>query len=169
MKNTYNTKRLELSLLETGDTDFIFELLNTEGWLKFIGDRHVRTHEDAQRYILKIMHNPVISYWVVKTIDERLPIGIISFIKRDYLTHHDIGFAFLPAFLHQGYAYEATGKVLNDLLLDPRYPTILATTLKDNFTSIRLLEKLGFQFDQEIRHEPETLSQYSIHANSLDY
>ena len=169
MKNNYVTMRLELSLLETTDADFILDLLNTEGWLRFIGDRQVRTQEDAQNYIQKIANNPAILYWVVKTKKERTPIGVISFIKRDYLAHHDIGFAFLPAFLHQGFAYEATGVILKDLLADPKHPMILATTLKDNVTSIRLLEKLGFQFVREIRREQDTLSLYSIQAGSLLY
>jgi [ribosomal protein S5]-alanine N-acetyltransferase len=167
MKNNYATRRLELSLLETTEADFILELLNSAGWLKFIGDRQVRTHEDAQNYIQKIVNNPAILYWVVKTKKGSIPIGVISFIKRDYLAHHDIGFAFLPAFLHQGFAFEATGKVLKDLLTDPKHPMILATTLKDNITSIRLLEKLGFQFEQEIRNDPETLCLYSIQNGSL--
>lgn len=169
MKNNYTTRRLELSLLGTGEADFILELLNTAGWLKYIGDRNVRTQEESVHYIQKIINNPSILYWVVKTKKEKLPIGVISFIKRDYLAHHDIGFAFLPAYLHQGFAYEAAGKVLKDLLTDPKHLTILATTLKDNFTSVRLLKKLGFQFVHEIPNAAETLHLYSIVSGSLVY
>lgn len=148
--------------LNLNDAEFIFELLNSEGWLKFIGDRNIKSTEDAQNYIQKIMDNPKINYWIVKFEDEK--IGMISFIKRDYLDHHDLGFAFLPEHSNKGFAYEAAEKVLQELLQDQNHKTILGTTKTDNRKSVKLLEKLGFHYIREIENEGTMLSLYSIES-----
>ena len=167
MQTNYKTKRLQLTNLTSNDADFIFELVNTAGWIKFIGDRNIKTNEDTAAYIQKVISNRDITYWVVKLQDQQIAVGIISFIKRDYLEDHDIGFAFLPAYAKQGYAFEATFTVLNDLLNANQHNTILATTIKENKSSIQLLKKLGFTFADEINNENEMLQVFSVTKEKL--
>ena len=164
MQKTYTTKRLKLDRLNLNDTAFIFELLNTEGWIKFIGDRNIGSMEDSENYIEKTLKNPDIIYWVVKTIDEKDSMGIISFVKRENLEYRDIGFAFLPFFSKRGYAFEAAEIVLKDLLQDPDNKIILATMKAENIDSVRLIEKLGFHFDHEIENGEIKSLRYSIKA-----
>lgn len=90
------TERLTLSPLSEKDTTFVFELLNTEGWLKNIGDRNIRLEKDAREYIQKVNSNSHITHWTVRLKKEGLPIGLVTIIKRDYLPSKDVGFAFLP-------------------------------------------------------------------------
>ncbi len=167
MQDSYSTSRLLLNKLALTDIELIFELVNTPGWIKFIGDRNIKSKEDAEAYIQKLVNNPAINYWVVKIRDQHISIGIVTFIKRDYLNHHDIGFAFLPGYARQGYAYEASAVVLNDLMKDPAHAQILATTMKENSNSIRLLEKLGFRFNNEIKMEDEVLLVYAVMTDQL--
>jgi RimJ/RimL family protein N-acetyltransferase len=162
MQHQYRTTRLLLDKLSPGDADFIFSLVNTDGWLQFIGDRNVRTKDAASAYIRKIMDNPAILYWVVKLQDTQTPVGIITFIQRDYLDHSDIGFAFLPAYNGKGYATEASSVVLNDALNNAKHSTVLATTIPENKKSIQLLEKLGFHFTKEITNQKDLLLLYAI-------
>jgi RimJ/RimL family protein N-acetyltransferase len=162
MQDTLISKRLLLTKLSLDDADFIFELVNSPGWLKFIGDRNVKAPEDARLFILKILNNPSVNYWIVRVQEQLLPIGVVSFIKRDYLDFHDIGFAFLPKHSKQGYAYEAAVTLLQNLAKEHSYPRILATTIKENSSSISLLEKMGFHFDRQIVADGEELSVYSI-------
>lgn len=165
MHNNYKTKRLLLRELTSDDAAFILELVNTDGWIKFIGDRNVKGPEDAGNYIQKILGNPDVKYCVVTLQDTETAIGLITFIKRNYLDHPDIGFAFLPAYSKQGYAYEAASEVLNDLLKQADHSTILATTIPENSASIQLLKKLGLSFSREINHEGLLLHLYSINKN----
>jgi [ribosomal protein S5]-alanine N-acetyltransferase len=165
MQSSYKTERLFLRKLNPDDNTFIFELLNTAGWIKFIGDRNVHTNEDAERYIQKILSNVDVSYLVVTLQDAPTAVGVVTLIKRNYLEHHDIGFAFLPTYSKQGYAFEASAAVLADLLNSNRHQTILATTLKENVSSIQLLQKLGFSFSKEITNENDTLQLFSIDKN----
>lgn len=161
MKKNHQTERLILTELSLNDAAFILELVNTPEWIRFIGERNIRTLENAREYIQKILDNPDVRYWVVKLADQKFSIGIITFIKRDYLEHWDIGFAFLSEFINKGYAYEATMAVLNDLIHDPSHNHILATTLKENSRSIKLLEKLGFTFRNEIKQGDDMLQVYA--------
>ena len=158
-----STERLLIDPLSPGDNYFILELLNTESWIKFIGDRNIHSPEEADAYIQKILNNENLFYWTVKVEDNRKAIGIITFIKRDYLEHHDIGFAFLPQFSKKGYAYEATTAVLNKLQARHKFSHILAVTLPQNKASVSLLIKMGFVFEKEIEVGKEKLLVYGVY------
>jgi len=154
-----------LDELRSGDVDFIFELLNTPGWIRFIGDRNIKTKEDAAIYIQKILYNQGVRYWVVKLKKQLVPVGIITFIKREYLSGRDLGFAFLPDYFKHGYAYEAASVVLSNIIMTEQQ--ILATTVPDNTSSIRLLKKLGFGFDRKINHNETELLLYKVTSDKM--
>ncbi|GHM99272.1 hypothetical protein WSM22_07620 [Cytophagales bacterium WSM2-2] len=162
MNSEISSERLLLNKVSLSDVDFIFELVNTPGWIRFIGDRNVKSNEDARILVERVIHNPNVDYWVVKAKNQRNSLGIISFVKRDYLEFFDLGFAFLPNHTRQGYAREAAVAFLRHSIKDYPYPNILATTVKDNIDSIALLKKLGFRFDREIEADNEQLFLYSI-------
>jgi [ribosomal protein S5]-alanine N-acetyltransferase len=157
---TLLTDRLLLEPLSENDDDFIVGLVNTGGWLRFIGNRNIHTKLDAVSYIKKVIGNQNIIYWTVKLKDAKSAIGIVTLIKRDYLEHKDIGFAFLPDFSNKGYAYEATGAVLTYLVKHDAITEILAETLPENVSSIKLLRKLGLQFEKEMEIENQILHIY---------
>jgi RimJ/RimL family protein N-acetyltransferase len=161
------TDRLLIEPLTVNNNNFILELVNTDGWIKFIGNRNVTSQVEATAYIQKIIDNPNTTYWVVKLKDNQTTIGIITFIKRDYLEHHDIGFAFLPSFANNGYAYEATSTVLRTVVHIYKLSHILATTVPENTSSIKLLKKLGLFFDKEIEVDKEKLQVYGVSTDKL--
>ena len=143
MKSTYYTDRLIIKVLQMNDAAFIKQLTNTSDWVTFIGERHIHTLETAREYIRKIAENPLAVYWTVHNKQTMVRIGIVTFLKRDYLPHWDIGFAFLPDYQRSGFAYEAASVILQDLLASDLHKSISATTLDSNVRSIRLLQKLG--------------------------
>jgi ribosomal-protein-alanine N-acetyltransferase len=161
------TDRLLIEHLTLIDNKFIFELVNSEDWLKFIGNRNINSTDEATAYIRKIIDNPNLFYWVVRIKDSKLPIGIISIIKRDYLQYHDIGFAFLSSFANKGYAYEATMAVLKSVIQTHNLSHILATTIPENISSIRLLEKIGLHFEKEIETDNVKLCVYGVSIDKL--
>jgi ribosomal-protein-alanine N-acetyltransferase len=158
MQSAYATARLQLNELTLADAEFISELVNSPGWIQFIGDRNVKSQEQAEEYVRKIMNSASVKYWVVKMKESGIRAGIVTFIKRDHLAHPDIGFAFLSRFSKQGFAQEATVAVLDDVKQE--HARILAITIKENSSSIRLLEKLGFSFDKEIIKDGEAVQVY---------
>ena len=168
MQKNYTTSRLSLLRLQLTDTVFIKELVNTEGWIKFIGDRNIHNEEAAFAYIEKLLNSSHIIYWVVRVLENNIPVGVVTLIKRDYLPHHDIGFAFLPQHCKNGYAFEAAAALLKDVIQDPQHTKILATTLKNNSNSIHLLHKLGFKFDKVIEKDDEQLLLYEMQRTAQD-
>ena len=162
-----HTERLVLKPISVMDADFILELVNTKAWLTFIGNKNISTPQDAIAYIQKIIANTTTNYWVVTLKDTQLPIGLITVIKRDYLEHRDIGFAFLPNHFNKGYAYEATSSVLDYLIKQHALRTIVAITIPENTRSIKLLQKLGLRFNKEIPLDNEVLQVYEASVNDL--
>lgn len=155
------TERLFLTPMSAKDGGFIFELVNTEGWLQFIGNRNILSEEDAVGYINKINQSKDFHYWIVHLRSTHVPLGVISFLKRDYLPYFDIGFAFLPQYNGEGYAYEAAKKILETMRLKPEHSIILATTLPHNVRSIKLLNRLGLQFSNELKLGSDQLHVYT--------
>ena len=149
------TGRLALRRMATGDAAFILRLLNEPSFLHFIGDKGVRTLDDARKYIET---GPVDSYrrlgfglYLVVLQESGASIGMCGLLKRESLEDVDVGFAFLPEFWSRGYALEAASAVVahgRDALGLSR---ILAVTTSDNTASIRLLEKLGLAFSRMVR------------------
>jgi RimJ/RimL family protein N-acetyltransferase len=144
------TDRLRLRRLAPADASFISELVNEPSFLENIGDRNVRSEEDAVRYI---QNGPMASYeqhgfglYRVELKQTATPIGICGPLKRDTLEHPDIGFAFLPRFWGQGYALESAAAVMDYSRKILGMSNIAAITTPSNERSIKLLEKLGFKF-----------------------
>ena len=160
MSLQFETEFLYIEPLTINDSMFILELVNTPGWLKFIGDRNVRSQEYAIAYINRIINNTEVAYWTVRLKTNLAPIGVITLIKRDYLPYHDLGFAFLPQYSGKGYAYEATKAVIFELSKISFHTVLLAITIKNNQSSIKLLERSGFKFDKIIEIEFEELAVY---------
>jgi RimJ/RimL family protein N-acetyltransferase len=143
------TPRLQLRLAESADAAFIYRLLNEPSWLENIGDRGVYSTADAARYIRDRMQDPhrVFGYGmcVVQRKEDGLPLGLCGLVKREFLTHPDLGFALLPEFTGQGYAAEAARSVIAAAGSRWRIAQLYAITNLGNHRAMKLLERLGFQ------------------------
>jgi len=149
-----STQRLELKQLGASDAPFMLELLNDPSFIANIGDRGVRTVEDAARYIEDRITPSYARYgyglYLVELVATGAAIGICGLVRRDYLDDPDVGFAFLPPYRRHGYANEsaaATKAYALDVLGAAR---VLAITTPGNSGSIRVLEKIGLRFERMI-------------------
>jgi len=153
------TERLALCKLDLSDAGFILELLNEPAFIRFIGDKGVRTLADARDYLLK---GPIASYekWgfglyltcVRGDSPKRCgtPIGICGLVKRDTLPDVDVGFAFLERYRSNGYAVESASAVLRYAGQVLRLSRIVAIVAPDNAGSIAVLERIGLKFERMI-------------------
>ena len=147
------TERLTLRELDKEcDAAFTCELLNSPKFLKYIGDREVRTIEQAADFI---ENRYAASYrehgyglWAVDLKRNGTPIGICGFVRRDTLPGPDLGFAFLPEFERQGYGHESAKAVLDHGRDTLGFKEVWAITSMDNDASGSLLEKLGFTYQK---------------------
>jgi ribosomal-protein-alanine N-acetyltransferase len=166
--NVLETPRLALRELAPADAAFILELLNEPAWLRFIGDKQVRSLADAESYIRK---GPMASYarhgfglWLTVRKNDNAPVGICGLLKRDALDDVDLGFALLQRFHRQGYATECAGATLAHARDAVGLQRLVAITAPDNTASIRVLENLGLRFEKMIRLTPaaEELKLFAI-------
>lgn len=154
------TDRLTVRWLSPDDADFILELMNEPSWLRFIGNKGVRTRAAARGYILS---GPLEMYsrlgfglYLVELKEGGRAGGICGLIKRDALEDVDLGFAFLPAYWGKGYAYEAAAAVMEHAKTEFGINRLVAITTPDNDASIKLLEKLGFHFERMVKLSDES-------------
>ncbi|WP_050937257.1 GNAT family N-acetyltransferase [Vibrio harveyi] len=149
---TLTTKRLTLRLVSVEDAPFILELYNQPDFYRFVGDKQIRTLEEAKRYIqdnmLRMQELKGVSLLVVETNHDKQPVGICGLVKRDTLTAFDIGYGYLPSAYGKGYAKEAASVVVDFACEEMNIENLVAITNNDNIRSISLLEKLGFQFER---------------------
>ncbi|WP_313806025.1 GNAT family N-acetyltransferase [Flavobacterium sp.] len=159
-----DTERVFSKPLNFADASFIYELLNTEGWKRFIGDRKIDSLEDAELYIEKILDSKTVTYFVIIEKVSNAKIGLFTIIQRDFLKHPDIGFAFLPEFNGKGFAYETAYAFMQ--ILSKKYNHLSAITDLDNTNSIKLLEKLGLKFKEVINENDQKLNLFEIEFGS---
>ena len=151
--NVIQTERLVLRQFELNDAEFILELLNEKEFLRFIGDKGVRTRADARAYIRK---GPIASYrkhgfglYAVCLLNGTAA-GICGLVKRDCFPEVDLGFAFLSRYCSQGYATESAAAVLAYAKRILRLQRVVAITLPRNMAAIAVLKKIGLKFERMI-------------------
>lgn len=160
------TARLRIRPLEMRDAGFIHELVNDPDWIRNIGNKNVRTLDDARRYL---ENGPLAMYarvgfglFAVEVKATGECAGICGLIKREGLDDVDLGFAFLPRFRGAGYAFEASSAVIADGSERLGVQRVVAIVSPGNAASTRLLGKLGFHFERNVDFHGESLELHAI-------
>jgi len=150
---TLTTDRLSLREATFRDAEFLFQLMNSPGWIEFIGDRGIKSMADAENYISDRL---IASYklwgyglYVVYQIENNIPVGLCGLVNRPTLPTVDLGFALLPVHEGKGYGTESAREVLRWAREELKLTPILAITHPENIRSQALLERLGMQFVEE--------------------
>ena len=164
------TERLTLRELGVDDADFMLELLNDAAFLANIGDRGVRTLDDARAYIV---NGPMASYekhgfgfWCVVERSSGARTGICGLARRETLDAVDIGFAFLPPFRARGYGFESASAVMRLALEELGLRRIVAITSPGNTASAALPERLGLRFERmvQVRDDEDAIRLFAWNA-----
>jgi RimJ/RimL family protein N-acetyltransferase len=152
------TDRLALRPFTMEDAPFVLRQLNEPSFLRQIGDKEVRTLEQARAYLQSgpmasyLAHGHGLGAVVLSATGQTM--GMCGLLKRDYFQDPDLGYAFLPEFWGKGYALEAAEAVLSHAWKRLGLARVLATVTPTNDPSIRLLRKLGFGFSKLMRTDP---------------
>ncbi|MBT8264434.1 MAG: GNAT family N-acetyltransferase [Muriicola sp.] len=145
---SFETERLNMIPTSKEDATFIYELMNSPKWIKFIGDRKIRTVKDAEEYIDMRMRPQLervgFSVYTLVRKSDQAKIGICCLIDREELEGIDLGYALLPDHEGAGYAQEASEKMIAVGFEEFGLPNLYAITNPTNKASQKLLQKLGF-------------------------
>ena len=159
MKTELISDRLLLRPLKIGDAPFIVELFNSETWLRFIGDRGIKTVQDAENFLtnnsLRFFNDNGWGTYLVALRSDGSSIGTVGLYERQQLDFPDFGYALLPEYAGFGYATEASIAFLDEVAESLDLSKLLAIVQDDNPRSHRVLEKLGFLPDGRVMMEKE--------------
>ena len=165
---SFKTSRLYLKPTNLEDADFLLELLNTPKWITYIGDRNVKSTEDATIYI---ENNILPQYskmgygnYTVILKESNTKIGSCGLYDRKGIDGLDIGFAFLPQYEKMGYAFESANALKTAAFTIFGISKLNAITTLQNSSSQQLLERLGLRFKEMINlpGDNEKLMLYTI-------
>jgi RimJ/RimL family protein N-acetyltransferase len=155
----FETARLALRRQTLADAEFICTLLNDPDFLRHIGDRGVRTPDDARAYItagaLASYATNGFGLWVMVRKSDGAALGLCGLVKRPHLDDVDVGYALLPAFRGAGYAREAVAATLAHAARAHGFKRLIAVVSPENLPSRRLLEREGFAFERMVKMAPE--------------
>jgi [ribosomal protein S5]-alanine N-acetyltransferase len=158
------TDRLLIRKAQLGDAVFFHSLMNSKPWLVYIGDRNIKSVSNATDYIQNNLINNYkkLGYglYVVCLKKDDTCVGISGFLKRDYLDFPDLGFAFLPEYMRQGYGYESSVALLDYGFKKFQFDVVQAITISQNKTSCDLLTKLGMKHVSTIQPHQDVLLVY---------
>jgi RimJ/RimL family protein N-acetyltransferase len=149
------TKRLIISKFTTEDAPFYLKLVNTPHWIQYIGDRNIKTLDQAINALkegnIKSYKDNGFGFYKLLLKDNKLkPIGTCGLIKRNTLDDVDIGFAMLPEYERKGFGYEASLEIIKLAKHKFNLKRIVAITLPNNKGSIALLGKLGLNYEKTV-------------------
>ncbi|AFM04682.1 acetyltransferase, ribosomal protein N-acetylase [Bernardetia litoralis DSM 6794] len=144
------TERLIIEEANLSDASFFLRLLNSPNWLEFIGDRNIKSLEDATKYVQESLIGSYkekgFGFYKMSLRANNEPIGAIGFLKREYLEFPDIGYAILPNYESKGYVSEAAKAVLEYGKNKLQLKEIVAFTTEENLASQKILLKIGLYF-----------------------
>ena len=171
------TRRLLLRRFVPDDAPFVLELLNEPSFHRHIGDKGVRTLDDARDYLrggpMEMYARHGLGLLLVGRVDDGSsaaaddpaggfrrvrplePVGMCGLLQRPDFDAPDLGFAFLERHQRRGFGLESSVAVLDDARRRMNLGRVLAVTSRDNTGSIALLERLGFRFERDVRFGEE--------------
>lgn len=148
------TKRLILSQLNKHDAAFMFKLVNSNSWIKYIGDRKITTLRDSAKYIKQNYAKDYlkgIGLYCLRLKRSEIPIGTCGLIDRESLAYPDIGFALLDEYTDNGYVIEAAKAVLTHAKQSLLISKVCGITVDHNIRSIKTLKNLGLMKRKKIK------------------
>ena len=156
MKKILETERLTLREIDPKiDAPFFLELLNEPNFIRYVADRGVRTPAAAGDYIqekiLPSYEKHGFGFYLVELKESRERVGICGLVKREGMADVDVGFSMAARYWSRGYAYEAASALMEWGRKMHGLSRITGLVHPGNSASIRLLEKLGLQFERTIQ------------------
>ena len=154
-KTLFETERLQIREMTEEDGVFYQAMLSDPDFKTHIGDRGVTSEEIAITHmrdrVLSSYDAHGFGMWLVSRKSDGEAIGMAGLVKRDFLKHVDLGYAFLPVGRGAGYATEAASAVVGYARQHFGIRRLAAIVSPANHASIRVLERLGFNHTGQVK------------------
>ena len=174
MKNNYFisllpllTERLVIKCTTVNDIDLILKLDKQEKTQMFLGGIKNKTYDERILFLKKKedkIKDGIASSLTVYL--ENIPIGFIGIKINEELNEGELSYIFDLDYTKCGYCYESSKKIIDICFNELNLKCIKADTLLNNYDSIRVLEKLGFEESNTLKNEEGIEFRYFILNNS---
>jgi len=146
--NELSTNRLILRKFRTGDAKEIMKLLKnkevaaTTLMLPYPCDMEI-SNKLVESYLDEQKHHKTI-HWAIISREDKTFMGGIRLVPNIRFNSAEIGFWLGKEFWGNGYTFEAAEEVIRFGFIDLNLNRLEAHSMMENMSSIKLLEKLGF-------------------------
>lgn len=141
--------------LTPADAPLMLAVWNDPAFVRHVGDRGVRTLEQARAEVekgpLRLYADYGYGPFLITRREDGVDLGICGLFRRDGLDEPDIGFAILPEFCGKGFGFEASVAVLDHARDALKLSSVTAIVSPLNGPSVGLLEKLGMRYERTMR------------------
>ena len=141
------TKRLVIKPTVVEDVDLLLKMDKQEETQKFLGGIKDNTREEWLGFLEKrISSTERCSFTVF--LKDNVPIGLCELKMID--NYAELSYIFDYDHCNNGYCTEACRKIIEFAFKELNLKYIYASVIKDNHSSVRVLEKLGFKYQDSI-------------------
>lgn len=157
MKALIETERLVLREITMDDIEDMFRLHSNSDVQKYTGDPLIETLEEMEKAIrTRISDYEKYGYgrWAAFLKNEMQFAGWAGLAYLPEFDEIDLGYRFLPEYWGSGLATEVSREILNFGFDKLKLRKIIAIAMKENKASIRVMEKVGMEFDKFAPYEP---------------
>jgi len=155
MKEIIETKRLFLRELNVNDAESFYRLNLDKDVLKYTGDEPFESIENSKEFLEKYNHYEKYGFgrWAVINKENGKFLGWCGLKFTEIRNEYDIGFRFFKKYWNKGYATESAKSCIDYGINKLQLTEILGRTMKENQASIRVLEKIGLEYNRNFDFE----------------
>ena len=157
MKILIETERLLLREITLADKEEMFQLHSNPDVQKYTGEPPVESIEEMEQAIqTRISDYEKYGYgrWATFLKDGMQFVGWAGLAYLPEFDEIDLGYRFLPKYWGKGFATEVSHAILTYGFDKLQLKRIIAIAMKENKASIRVMEKVGMEFDKFAPYEP---------------
>lgn len=157
------TERLIVREITVDDLDALYQIYSDELIQKFVGSLYEDPEEEKaylEQYIETVY--PFFGYgmWIIQEKTTAHVVGRAGFNFRDSYDGMELGYLIGKESRNKGYATEVCRGILDYVKREFHPKEIRALTTKDNDSSKKVLEKIGFHYVEDIELDGKTLEKY---------
>lgn len=164
MKTILETDRLLLREFEITDTQNFYELNLNPNVIKYTGNSAFKDLDEAKTFLENYSDYQKNGFgrWAVINKSTQEFLGWCGLKYDEKLDEIDIGFRFFEHFWNKGYATESAKACVDYGFEKFNLKIIIGRAMKENFNSVKVLEKIGLQYEKDFDFDGQEGVIYSI-------
>lgn len=158
------TNRLLLRELTSDDTEDFYRLNLNPNVIRYTGNSSFKSIEEAREFLENYKDYQVNGYgrWAVILKDSNQFVGWCGLKLGEMENETDIGFRFFEEEWNKGYATESANACLHYGFEKLNLKRIIGRAMKENKASIKVLQKIGLEYEKEAELDGKPAVIYTI-------